>query len=131
VIDGDYTLPNATTDSISGDMEELDLLPFDDLSAQSSNNSILNETIPDLESIKAAISTSDNTSNTTISENISEQWSSLMDYLTENDPSEEGQIEQLKTVASALTTVEQWKAYLELATDRINKLQGKDDVTTA
>jgi hypothetical protein len=131
VIDGDYTLPDATTDFISEDMEELDLLPFEDLSAQPSDNSILNETIPDLESIKAVISTSDNASNTTITGNISEQWSSLMDYLTENDPSEEDQIEQLKTVALALTTVEQWKAYLELTTDRINKLQGKDDVTTA
>lgn len=131
MIDGDYTLPDATTDFISEDMEELDLLPFEDLSAQPSDNSILNETIPDLESIKAVISTSDNASNTTITGNISEQWSSLMDYLTENDPSEEDQIEQLKTVALALTTVEQWKAYLELTTDRINKLQGKDDVTTA
>ncbi|KAI8890598.1 hypothetical protein K501DRAFT_168591 [Backusella circina FSU 941] len=129
VIDGDYTLPNATLDFSNEDVdstyEYVAPIPLDDSLAQSYNSSI-----PALESLKAEVLVN-STNNATIMEHVHEKWDSLMDYLTGKDPKVDTQLEQLQTVASALTTVEQWKAYLGLTTDMLNQFQEKGDAMTS
>ncbi|KAI9478499.1 MAG: hypothetical protein EXX96DRAFT_571139 [Benjaminiella poitrasii] len=143
IIDGDYTRDNnfvigndsATSTHLNTNMNGV-LAELEAFSSTADDTEVDKTTIEATttananDAIASEIKTLQESNQNASVEQIQTQWNEFSSHLATEYPGVTNQINQLNTIASSLTTTEQWQAFFDLVSEKIIQLQQADATAT-